>query len=64
MGVERRVVYTSSNMPEILYDTNTLNVTTTLGDRQNMRKLRLRFGCDLLSISEAGSVTETGTQCF
>lgn len=33
VGVERRVVYISSNMLEIFYDINILNVIIILGDR-------------------------------
>lgn len=40
--VERRVVYTHSNMLGVLYYTNTLQYYNNHVIRQNMRKLRLR----------------------
>lgn len=61
--VEGKVVYSNSNVLEMLCYTDTLELHNK--PLKQGRELRLRLGCDLFSISEPGSVvTETGAQCF
>lgn len=63
--VEKSVVYTSSNILEMLHYTNTLELHNNPLRQATYAETKTRLGCDLFSISEAGSVvTETGAQCF